>query len=156
MKLLWIRWWSAALMVVPTLLAINACSYTAPFRRVESVSPDAEVVLALTAVESRQGQRSAFFADTKRVLAGMPNQPGLIGYSFRFQILGRKAWTMSAWKDEASRDAFTASPSHRAAVKNSRVTSQNMRFINVKIPAHQLPIIWDEALRLLETAPRYE
>ena len=136
---------------------LPACAYTAPFRRLEA-QPDAteSVVVTLSAVESRPGQRRAFFADTRRVLADLPNQEGLLGYSYRFEIFGRRAWTMTAWKDEASRDRFASSPVHRAAVKKSSVTAQNMHFISVKVPASALPMKWSEAMRLLDAAPAYD
>jgi heme-degrading monooxygenase HmoA len=134
---------------------LSSCSYTAPFRRVESVGDDAMAFVTLSAVEHKRGQRGAFFTDTQRVLADLPRQAGLIGYSFRFQLLGKKAWTMTAWKSEAAWDAFARSPSHLVAIKNSGVTSENMRFITVQVPASSLPMRWAEALRLLETAPEY-
>jgi heme-degrading monooxygenase HmoA len=135
---------------------LSSCSYTAPFRRVESVPADAKVIVTLSAVEHQKGQRKPFFKDTQRVIADLPNQSGLVGYSFRFQIFGNKAWTMTAWKDEAARDRFAKSPIHLAAVRNSRTTAQNMRFVSVTVPASSLPMRWDEALRLLENAPPYE
>ena len=151
------RWFILIILTMPLLSLLPSCAYTAPYRRVERVPENLKMaVVTLSAVESRPGQRKAFFDDTKGVLADLPNQSGLLGYSFRFQIIGRKAWTMTAWKDEASRDRFATSPIHRAAVKNSRVTSQNMRFITVEVPVNELPLKWTDALRLLETAPAYE
>jgi hypothetical protein len=135
---------------------LSHCSYTAPFRRVESISQDASVILTLSAVEHQKGQRKPFFTDTKRVLADLPNHAGLVGYSYRFQLFGNKAWTMTAWKDEASRDQFSQSPVHLSAVRNSPTTAQNMRFMSVTVSASSLPMIWDEAIRLLDTAPAYE
>lgn len=149
--------WVIGIVILMGLLTfISGCSYTAPFRRFEAISPQASVIVTLSAVEHQKGQRKPFFTDTKRVLADLPNQAGLVGYSFRFQIIGNKAWTMTAWKDEASRDQFSQSPIHLAAVRNSRKTAQNMRFITVTVPASSLPMSWDEALRLLEEAPAYE
>ena len=135
---------------------LSRCSYTAPFRRVESISQDARVILTLSAVEHQKGQRKPFFDDTKRVLADLPNHAGLVGYSYRFQLLGNKAWTMTAWKDEASRNQFSQSPVHLSAVRNSPITAQNMRFMSVTVLASSLPMSWDEAIRLLNTAPAYE
>jgi hypothetical protein len=135
---------------------LSNCSYTAPFRRVESISQDARVILTLSAVEHQKGQRKSFFDDTKRVLANLPNHAGLVGYSYRFQLFGNKAWTMTAWKDEASRDQFSQSPVHLSAVRNTPTTAQNMRFMSVTVPASSLPMSWDEAIRLLNTAPAYE
>jgi hypothetical protein len=135
---------------------LSRCSYTAPFRRVESISQDARVILTLSAVEHQKGQRKPFFDDTKRVLADLPNHAGLVGYSYRFQLLGNKAWTMTAWKDEASRNQFSQSPVHLSAVRNSPITAQNMRFMSVTVLTSSLPMSWDEAIRLLNTAPAYE
>jgi hypothetical protein len=141
---------------MPLLSLLNCCSYTAPFRRVEAPVKGSTVLVTLSAVEHKPGQRGAFFSDTKNVLADLPNQSGLIGYSFRFQILGKKAWTMTAWKNEESRDRFAASPTHLKAVRNSRVTARNMRFVTVSVPEASLPMKWSEALRHLENAPGYE
>jgi len=150
-------WVILLILTMPLLSFLPSCAYTAPFRRVEAVPETLKMaVVTLSAVESRAGKRKAFFDDTKRVLADLPNQSGLLGYSFRFQIIGRKAWTMTAWMDEASRDRFAASPIHQAAVKNSSVTAQNMRFITVEVPVNELPMKWPDALRLLDTAPAYE
>jgi hypothetical protein len=145
-----------AVVLMPFLALFSSCSYTAPFRRVETPVRGSTVFVTLSAVEHQPGQRGAFFGDTKNVLADLPNQTGLIGYSFRFQIFGKKAWTMTAWKDEASRDRFAASPVHLKAVRNSRVTARNMRFITVLVPEASLPMKWSEALRHLEQAPGYE
>lgn len=150
------RWIIIFLLIMPLFAFILSCSYTAPYRLVEPIPKDTKTVLVtLSAVESKPGQRRAFFDDTKRVLADLPNQNGLLGYSFRFQVIGRRAWTMTTWKDEASRDAFAVSPIHREAVKNSRVTSENMRFISKEIAVSDLPMKWAEALKLLEVADAY-
>ncbi len=141
---------------MPLFSLLNCCSYTAPFRRVKAPVTGSKVLVTLSAVEHKPGQRGAFFTDTKNVLSDLPNQSGLIGYSFRFQIFGKKAWTMTAWEDEESRDRFASSPIHREAVRNSRVTSQNMRFITVSVPEASLPMKWSEALVHLENAPDYE
>ena len=39
---------------------------------------------------------------------------------------------------------------------NSRTTSQNMRFLSIEIPSHELPLKWSEALKMLEKVPVYE
>ncbi len=124
-----------------------------PLAREGGLSPDQPVLVVLSAVEHRPGMRSDFFKDTKAVLATMPDQPGLIGYSVRFELLGNRAWTMSAWKDEASMRAFVRSPEHRAAVRRSHQTAQNIRFVSFEIPLQALPLSWLEARKRLDTAP---
>ena len=98
---------AAAILLGPVISFLSACTYTAPFRRVETTSPENNTaIVTLTAVECKPGQRAPFFADTKRVLTDLPLQAGLLGYSFRFQLFGRKAWTMTVWKNAAARDQF--------------------------------------------------
>ena len=146
-----------SMFVMSLLSLISACTYTAPFRHVETIGGLTNTaVVTLSAVEWKAGQRSAFFADTKRVLADLPNHAGLLGYSFRFQLLGPKAWTMTVWRDKVARDHFATSPIHAAAVRNSRLTARNMRFMSVEVAVKSLPMKWSEALRLLEGAPAYE
>lgn len=116
---------------------------------------DQPVLVVLSATEHRPGMRSAFFKDTKAVLATIADQPGLVGYAVRFEIFGRQAWTMTAWKDEASLAAFMRSPAHREAVRRSGETAQNIRFASVAMPLRALPMSWDEARRRLEAASPY-
>lgn len=33
-------------------------------------------------------------------------ESGLLGYSVRFKVFGKEAWTQTAWTEEASRNAF--------------------------------------------------
>lgn len=151
------RWILPFCLAMPLTSLLASCAYTAPFRWVEPIPEELRTaVVTLSAVESRAGQRKAFFDDTKRVLADLPNQSGLLGYSFRFELIGRKAWTMTVWKDAASRDRFAVSPVHQSAVRSSRATAQNIRFISVEAAVAKLPLSWAKALRLLKTAPDYE
>jgi quinol monooxygenase YgiN len=143
------------IIAVFLLSLVTSCTYTSPYRRMGGSNAESAIV-TLTAVEHKPGQRGAFFEDSREVIADLRNQSGLLGYSFRFQLIGRKAWTMTSWKDEASRDSFASSPVHRAAVKNSRVTAMNMSFISVEVPVKELPMEWPEALLLLDAAPAYE
>lgn len=143
--------------VFASLLALlTGCTFTAPFRRPAAAArpaPDATVLVSVTAVEHRAGQRRAFFRDTKQVLATLPQQDGLVGYAFRFQLFGPKAWTITAWRDGEALDRFVRSPEHRAAVRNSAETTQAVKFHSFTVPAAQLPLRWKDALARLETAP---
>jgi heme-degrading monooxygenase HmoA len=134
------------------LTLLSGCRYTAPWKPIPGAQtgPDGMALVTFSQVDHRPGQRKAFFTDTKCVLAGMAEQEGLLGYSFRFQIIGKRAWTMTAWRDEAAQEEFVRSPAHREAVKNSRVTSMNVKFVSIKVPAASLPYRWDEAIQLLE------
>jgi hypothetical protein len=113
------------------------------------------VIVTLTEISYQPGKRREFFNDTIKVLDDLPNQAGLLGYSFRFQLIGRKAWTMKAWENEAARDYFALTPAHRAAMANSDKTAQSMKFKTVTVPFSTLPVSWSEAHRLLENASEY-
>lgn len=119
---------------------ITSCAYTAPFRKTAAEDGGRMALLMLTAVEQRPGRRTAFFRDTMNVLDNLPEQEGLLGYSFRFQVIGRKAWTMTSWKDETAQDRFVSSPVHRVAVANSRTTVIEMKFYTLPVPANSLPM----------------
>jgi heme-degrading monooxygenase HmoA len=137
---------------------LTNCAYTAPYRPTElasnaSLSPDQLVIVTISAVEHRPGQRRAFFRDTRQVLAELPAQDGLLGHAFRFEIIGNEAWTVTAWLDQASQDAFVRSPTHRAAARRSAETAQNIRFVTLQRPLSSLPPDWREILDLMSKAP---
>jgi heme-degrading monooxygenase HmoA len=148
------------LSVLSTLSALlGGCAYTAPFRKTAlaregGLAPGQKVVVALSATEHRPGQRREFFRDTRQVLAELPAQPGLVGYSFRFEIFGRTAWTMTAWNDTESLNAFVRSPAHREAVRRSDETAENFRFAAIEVPLGSLPLSWHEARLLVEAAEK--
>jgi len=136
---------------------VTGWAYPAPFRktslaRADGLPADRMVVVALSATEHRPRMRREFFRDTRRVLAELPTQPGLVGYSFRFELLGPSAWTMTAWDNDASLNAFVRSPAHREALRRSGETVQNLRFATIEMPVGSLPINWREARRLLAEA----
>jgi heme-degrading monooxygenase HmoA len=139
---------------------LNGCAYTAPYRTTAlagsgELPPGHPALVALTATEHQPGQRRAFFRDTRRVLDELPEQEGLLGYSFRFEVFGNQAWTLTAWRDEAAMTAFVRSPAHRIAVQQSGDTAQNIRFVRLERPLESLPLPWKDLLPLLEnTEPR--
>lgn len=147
-------------MLIALTTWFTGCAFSAPFKRTKlasegGVSPDTSVLVVVSSTEHRPGMRGEFFKDTKAVLATMDDQPGLLGYAVRFEIFGKKAWTMTAWIDEASLTAFVRSPAHREAVRRSGETAQNIRFASVEMPLRALPMNWKEARRRLEAATPY-
>jgi ADP-ribosylglycohydrolase/heme-degrading monooxygenase HmoA len=147
-------------MLTPGNLAdlLTSCAYTARYRPTTlatdgSLPPDHLAIVTISATEHRPGQRRPFFEDTHKVLADLPSQPGLLGHAFRFELIGNKAWTITAWRDQASQDAFVHSPAHRTAVRRSPETTQNTRFVTLRRPLSSLPLRWPEILALLSSAP---
>lgn len=137
---------------------LSSCAFSARYRPSAlatdgSLPPDHLAIVTISATEHRQGQRRPFFDDTRKVLADLPSQPGLLGYAFRFELIGNKAWTITAWRDQASQDAFVRSPAHRTAVRRSAQTSQNTRFLTLHRPLSSLPLRWPEIRSLIANAP---
>jgi predicted amino acid racemase len=139
---------------------LASCSYTSTFRwsttaQTSDKCQNKIVLLTLSSVEHRPGMRKKFFNDTKKVIKEIASQPGLVGYAFKFELFGNKAWTMSVWENELSQKQFVKSTAHSIAVKNSRFTAQNIKFFSQTISVCNLPIKWSEAIKLLKNAPEY-
>lgn len=151
-------------IALTTALALQLASCgSAPHLRGPGYDPDRGVVLdgvgdtvwvALTAAFVADGQSTVFIADTQRVLASLPAQPGLIGWSMRGDPAAGRAWTMSVWRDEESLEDFMLSRIHRDAVRNGRVTLEKVDFRRIEWPTESVPPSWDEAFELLEEPSR--
>lgn len=139
------------LLLLATLIAaFSGCAYTAPWRQVATSSATGKAMVVVTAVEIKWGQRTAFFQYTKQVLASMNSHEGLLGYSFRFQLVGNRAWTMTAWQDQASLGKFVRSTAHQTAVDEGSRTTDRMKFHTLELPVDSLPLPWAEAVQRVE------
>ena len=127
------------------LATLSGCTYTAPYRAMPSASvPEAgaTALVTPTATEIRPGKRRAFFRQTRKVLEDIPQHEGFLGYSFRFQIFGRKAWTITSWRDATARNQFLESRTHREAARESAQLARKMSFPTFEVPRESLPIGW--------------
>lgn len=79
-------------------------------------------------------------------------QPGIVGYAVRRQFFGNEVWTMTIWRDEASRARFVASQMHRDGIAAGSKAVRQGRFVRIEIPAAEAPIPWSRALTLLESS----
>lgn len=152
----------AARALVPLLgLLLGGCAVATPFRgpgftagKVTSVAPDQDVVVVLTNARVHRALRGPFDAQTSKVVDSLPNQPGLVGYSVRRELLGDEVWTMTVWKSEADRARFVASNSHRTAMIEGSPALKSARFSRVLLPAKDIPISWDRAKQILDEQSR--
>jgi quinol monooxygenase YgiN len=151
-----------SLPAISTLL--TACSVAMPFRwpglqhstGAALTGANDKVLLVLTNPTVYPDRRAAFDDYTQRLLKSMQNQPRLIGYSARRQLLGNEAWTVSIWVDDAAMQAFVTSPEHRAAMKAGNPALKSARFRREWISSNELPLNWTRVLQILEdgnTAP---
>ncbi|MEM8712078.1 MAG: antibiotic biosynthesis monooxygenase [Planctomycetota bacterium] len=150
---------SGALVAFLTLTWLSSgCAISMPFRGpgytagggATLAADDGTVVVALTQGVLDRGKRGPFDRATSTVSKGMADVPGLIGYSFRRQLLGKRVWTMTVWQDETALAAFVRSPLHREAMRADGPATEEFLFHSFRVPADDLPIKWNDALERLE------
>lgn len=151
------------LVLLSSLLSLlmSSCVISTPFRgpgfvdgKVTQVAADTPVVISITNAKVDRNTRGPFDDHVKRVVKGLPAQSGLIGFSVRRELFGDEVWTLTAWRSEADRARFVASPEHRAAMAAGGPALKSVRFSRVTVPAAELPLSWERVQQLLESNPR--
>ncbi|MFC3148621.1 antibiotic biosynthesis monooxygenase [Piscinibacterium candidicorallinum] len=139
-------------LVASALVALGACSINTPYPRLATpeAAAQAPVVLVLTHATLDPKRRESFDVHTRRVLAEMTRQPGLLGYSARREIFGTQAWTLTIWASEADLARFMNSPVHREAVRKGMEGLVAMESKRLLLKRDALPTSWDQALALLK------
>jgi quinol monooxygenase YgiN len=145
------RWLRQAL--VAGLLALGGCAISIPYKTV-AAPPDssATVVVALTWASLDPQRRAVFDRYTNRLVETLPQQPGLLGYSVRRELLGNEVWTMTVWSSDEARRNYVYSPLHQEAITETYGIIQRARFVRYVTTAAELPPIWPAALKRLEAA----
>ena len=140
-------------LIQASVIATSAtgCAISTPYRQLSL--PTGNVVVMLTHAMLDNAQRAPFDEYTRRIVAALPQQPGLIGYSVRTAPLGNEAWTLTVWTDSASLSQFGRSDLHQRAVKAGAASLVGSRFGRFEIPASRLPLSWTDALQMLDEAP---
>lgn len=144
------------------LLGTTGCTIATPFRGPgydlwrgpRDLDPDSRVVVSLTHATLKPGRRAPFDEHTRRVIAAIAGQPGLVGYSVRLRLGGEEAWTMTVWRDEESRARFVASPVHAEAMAAGLPSLERVRFRRLVLAAREIPLDWQRAEVLLDEASR--
>ncbi|MCK6552240.1 DUF3291 domain-containing protein [Myxococcota bacterium] len=108
------------------------------------------VIVAITNAKLDGRARGDFDLHTKRIIASLDAQPGFIGASVRTRLFGDEVWTMTAWDDEASLDAFVTSRVHLDGMKKGSAAVTAARFARIEVPRRELPLSWARAVELLD------
>ncbi|MGH7054055.1 MAG: antibiotic biosynthesis monooxygenase [Stellaceae bacterium] len=96
---------------------------------------------------ARHRHTPGFLLRTLRITAQLKRSQGLLGYALRAEPLAKRFWTLSAWRDEESLDAYVRTPPHAQTMTALTARMGATRFIRWTLAGSQLPPGWDEALR---------
>lgn len=136
-------------------LVTSACSVGHDFRgpgfdpttgKVTADVPET-VVFAVTSGAIGAGRSGDFYRELNAVMQDLTQRDGLVGYALRKR--SDSIWTMSAWVDDASLDAFLAADPHRRAVREGGISRSSLRYARVPLPSASLPLRWEAAIALL-------
>lgn len=145
------------LPLMATLL-LGGCQLATPFRGPDlpPASPHDTAIVAITHVvfNDDRAARRHFWDAVAHVEDSLDRRPGFLGFSKRTRLWGGEAWTMTAWTDEASLQAFVASPAHQGAMGTGYAALAEARFARVSLARHALPLDWTKALDILDREGR--
>jgi hypothetical protein len=91
-----------------------------------------------------------FLAAALRIRRQMLGSPGAMGLSLIARPLRRTFWTLSAWQDQAALRGATGGEPHRQLMRRFRPRMAGSSFVTWTVPATDLPVPWDVAMRRLE------
>lgn len=136
------------------LVMLGGCTIATPYRSLpgQAAEPGETRVVALTHAVLDPATRRDFDRQTEKIFNVLGQQPGIVGYSVRRQLFGNEVWTMTVWRDEASRARFVTSQMHRDGIADGGKAVRQGRFVRIEVPAAEAPIPWDRALALLESS----
>ena len=140
------------------LASVSACTVATPFSGPGNDwstgpvdGPERVVTISITHItlKSDSAARGRFWRSVREVEAAIRDQPGLIGYAKRTELVGNEAWTVSAWESEANMLGFIRSPAHSAAMERAAGSYDMARFARISVSSGKLPLPWPEILDLL-------
>src|SRR2546430_3525861 len=103
--------------------------------------------LAMVTYLPRKGYWSIFnfIRQSNAIQKQLQGSRGLIGYSLRAQLLGKKAWTLSVWEDEHALNEFVRKSPHVDTIRRVRL-GEARKFVRWKLLGSEVPPKWEEAL----------
>lgn len=146
-----------------SLLSLGGCAVSTGFKGPGyssgvgvTLPGEGPVLVVLTEAElGGDGDLNRQFWDhVGRIDKSMGNQPGLIGYALRRELLGKKGWTMTAWRDRDSLMGFVYGVAHQDAMDATRKAPTRMVFAQIEVPRGEIPLSWDRALTILAEKAR--
>src|SRR6267143_1201937 len=110
------------------------------------VDPSHEYLALITYIP-RKGYWSifSFIRQSNAIQKQLKGSLGLIGYSLRAQLLGKKAWTLSVWEDEPALNDFVGKSPHVNTMRKVSL-GEARKFVRWKLLGSEVPPKWDDAL----------
>jgi hypothetical protein len=87
----------------------------------------------------------SFIRQSNQIQKQLKSSRGLIGYSLRAQLLGKKAWTVSVWEDERALIEFVGKSPHVDTMKKVGLGVAR-KFVRWKLLGSDVPPKWEDAL----------
>ena len=88
-----------------------------------------------------------------KIRAQLAGPPGLIGYSFRANLLSHRFWTLSIWEDERSLMSCVGRDPHQATMGTLQAYMGETAFTRWTIRGSDFPPSWDDAMRRSDSPP---
>lgn len=121
-----------------------------PWSTPTQAAPDAEVYVMASRFETETLTGALrFFLKAPGIIAQIRKAPGAHGVALRARVLRRTFLTLSAWEDRDALYRFARSEPHRTSSREAGAYMRESAFTYWTVPAHQLPLTWDEAERRL-------
>ncbi len=114
------------------------------------------LIISVTGLELHHdwAQRRRFWDAIPKIQAEIAEAPGFIGSSLRVALSGKRAWTLTVWKDEASIAAFLRGPAHRRAISIGAPLLKRASAARGALAPDAFPPQWNTALQMLEQTER--
>lgn len=115
-----------------------------------SILPDASCVALLSYLPLKSYSRLLpFFFYTAQVARQLAHAPGILGYSVLTRPIQLRFWTLSAWQDDPSLQAFVQSPPHVRIMASLAPHMGETKFVRWSVNRSELPLTWKDALSRL-------
>lgn len=127
-----------------------------PWKQIGTVDPQCDYVAFTSRFHLRSLLRvPSFLRQSYRIMRQANTSPGIVGWSLGSDLLRLQFYTLSAWEDSASLQAFIKSGGHGVAIQKFE---KDMRrpsiFVHYRVPGKDLPLSWDDAMRRQEARSR--
>ena len=124
---------------------------TRPWKSYMQVDPRREYLALITYLPRKSfWSIRSFVRQSGMIQEQLEDTRGLVGYSMRAQLLGKKAWTLSVWEDEAALQEFVRKSPHADTMRKPIIQLGKSRFVRYELAGSNVPPSWDEALAQLE------